>query len=499
MSTGPSMQSRLPFVTVAPSRGGATAMQTPLQSSKSEESPIDKHARGQFFTPGPIAELMASFVKITKGVDVRILDPGCGEGVLSAALTVWLLREQGAKSVHVDAFETDPACVRRAGEKLGALRASLETVGKALSYNVHEKDFLAALWRQGARSEGEYDVVITNPPYYKLRKDSEHARLAHEIVYGQPNVYALFLALSARLLREGGQLVAIAPRSWLSGNYFSEVRRDILGRVDLEKIHAFTRRSDAFNGDAVLQETTIFKGIRRKQPRRPDVEISISSEANNLWRSESFTVPWATLNPGGITRVVRVPESVLQLDAIRELAEIPGRLSDLGLTASTGPVVAFRTKEHLIQKHANRADAAPLIWLSHVHKAGLNWPGKQSARQPAHIAVAPSTRKLLLPAEPMILVRRFSAKEDENRVVACYYKPGPSRSVVGIENHLNVIRGFQGPGALLVARALTSYLNSDLVDQYIRAVSGTTQVNAADLRELPIPGATDLLTKWGSQ
>ncbi len=44
-----------------------------------------KKVSGQFFTPTPIAHLMASFCDLT-GNSLRILDPGCGTAVLTCAL-----------------------------------------------------------------------------------------------------------------------------------------------------------------------------------------------------------------------------------------------------------------------------------------------------------------------------------------------------------------------------------------------------------------------------
>jgi len=43
-----------------------------------------------------------------------------------------------------------------------------------------------------------------------------------------------------------------------------------------------------------------------------------------------------------------------------------------------------------------------------------------------------------------------------------------------------------------LAHGLTAWLNSTVVDRYVRCFSGHTQINATDLRRLPYPTAHEL-------
>ena len=63
----------------------------------------------------------------------------------------------------------------------------------------------------------EFDVVISNPPYFKIGKADPCATAASIVVHGQPNIYALFIAVGATLLRQGGDFITITPRSFASG------------------------------------------------------------------------------------------------------------------------------------------------------------------------------------------------------------------------------------------------------------------------------------------
>jgi adenine-specific DNA-methyltransferase len=97
------------------------------------------------------------------------------------------------------------------------------------------------------------------------------------------------------------------------------------------------------------------------------------------------------------------------------------------------------------------------------------------------------TDKLLLPNQNYVLLRRFSAKEEPQRLTAAPYLAGLNSPVIGLENHLNYIHR---PGGRLTedeTRGMALLLNSTLMDAYFRMFNGNTQVSATELRRLPLP------------
>src|SRR3954453_16050429 len=73
------------------------------------------------------------------------------------------------------------------------------------------------------------------------------------------NLYTPFLPLAVQLMREGGELVAIIPRSFCNGMYFRPFRNWLLDRVAITQIHVLESRSKAFSDDDVLQENIIVR------------------------------------------------------------------------------------------------------------------------------------------------------------------------------------------------------------------------------------------------
>jgi len=58
---------------------------------------------------------------------------------------------------------------------------------------------------------------------------------------------------------------------------------------------------------------------------------------------------------------------------------------------------------------------------------------------------------------------------------------------LGLENHLNYVYRPNGELSKEEALGLASLFNSMLVDRYFRAISGNTQVNASEIRAMPVP------------
>jgi len=182
-------------------------------------------------------------------------------------------------------------------------------------------------------------------------------------------------------------------------------------------------------------------------------------------------------------RCINLPGSPDMLWAAEQIAALPTDLKSLGLTVSTGPVIDFRCRNYLVAAQAE--GSVPLIYPTNLKQARVKWPVE--ARKPQGFLVLSQTHRWLFPNGFYVLVKRFTAKEERRRVVACIYEPVDGYDQVAFENHVNVIHRDHGPLQKSEAESLTEFLNSDLVDIYFRMFSGSTQVNATDLRRLRFP------------
>lgn len=128
-----------------------------------ELSPERKIALGQFMTPSPIAEFMASMFD-DASVPVALVDAGAGIGSLTVAAAMRL-----GSVASVDAWEVDPTMRKHLEEILGEL---------GIPHSVHGEDFIPAAVRQLFLAKGQrFTHAILNPPYKKLNSDSVHRAL----------------------------------------------------------------------------------------------------------------------------------------------------------------------------------------------------------------------------------------------------------------------------------------------------------------------------------
>jgi hypothetical protein len=198
--------------------------------------------------------------------------------------------------------------------------------------------------------------------------------------------------------------------------------------------------------------------------------------------------------PDDTERFIHVPTSAVR-NAIELSSAIHCSLEDIGIRVSTGPVIDFRLKEHL--REMPEACTVPLLYPAHFNGQNIAWP-KPDIKKPNAILCNAQTEKWLYPNGFYCVVRRFSSKEEERRIVASVVQPDTfaGAKMLGFENHLNVYHENKNGLSEALARGLGVYLNTTGVDENFRRSSGHTQVNATDLKMMKYP-SRDALTKLG--
>lgn len=189
----------------------------PLQSVLDER----KH-RGAYPTPhwlvdAVVAEtVVEAVVASAPGGEVVVVDPACGDGrfLVAAARRVRVL---GGRPVLVG-VDIDAVSI-------AATRAALTKVDPAAGVELTCGDARAQQW------PARVDVVVGNPPYLNQLAAATTRGGASELGGGPYADAAVeFLALSGRLVRDGGRLGLVLPQSVLASRDAAPVRAELDAR-----------------------------------------------------------------------------------------------------------------------------------------------------------------------------------------------------------------------------------------------------------------------------
>jgi type I restriction-modification system DNA methylase subunit len=237
----------------------------------------ERHKMGQFYTPQPIAELIAKWC-INGNPDALILGPGCGSGTFEVE-AYWHLsylktgRKRGIppgnevhKSILKQIYAID---INPFPAQLTAMNLAMKNVrAPTTDANIVTADFFSimpghkllapytvttpsGLKRKEIAFPSSFDVVMGNPPYTRWNDLPEQTRRRILQLYGEvlrnyklhkfatggaiPGIFIPWIIHSAIFLKEGGRLGMIISDSWLQTEYGVAFLKYL---ADTFKIHA---------------------------------------------------------------------------------------------------------------------------------------------------------------------------------------------------------------------------------------------------------------------
>lgn len=428
--------------------------------------------KGQFFTSKSIAEFMAVRASYASG-HLSILEPGAGNGILTAAVIKYCLENELCHSFEVKFIENDI-------EVIPILESTCALIEEFVA--AHQGDINISVSTDNYITQNEnkqYDIVICNPPYKKIRKESVEARTMKEYVYGQPNLYSLFMCKAINDLRVGGRFVFITPRSWTSGNYYKVMRRFILNELNLTDLLLFENRDNIFNNEDVLQETLITTGVRGETQEQ---FIYLYNADDNLCLAPfQMEVPARLIKAIGEDSYLLLPKNEEDLRVINRMSVIPDTFESLGYCFKTGPVVEYRNRESI--SPVRKKGYIPMYRTANIVNGRCIFPANTDKAQYVNV----SEKSLLLSNINTVLLRRLSAKEEDRRLQSCVYYQHGNHKHISVENHVNYLVRTDGkPLSVDEAEWINQLLMSDDYDAYYRIINGSTQVNAGEINKFPL-------------
>jgi adenine-specific DNA-methyltransferase len=447
----------------------------------------ERSALGAFYTPPALTRRLLDLAQEDglNWASARVLDPASGGGafLLEAAMRMreslagsepaFILAQLGTR---LSGFELDPHAASLSQTALEILLSDLSAAsGRAAPIFVKVCDTLEA------EPAELFDLVVGNPPYGRVTLTAAQRARYERGLYGHANLYGVFTDVAIRWTRPGGMIAYLTPTSVLGGHYYTALRRllaDEAPPVAIDFVHA---RRGVF--EDVLQETLLAlyrKGGKRERFQVHYLDVDNEREAQ-LTRNGKVALP---VDAGAPWLAPREPRHVALIKAAESMT---ARLSDWGYRVSTGPLVWNRFKPQM-RTRAGR-DVHPLIWAEAVTADG-RFVYRADKKNHAPYFKTEAGDEWLVVDQGCVLVQRTTAKEQQRRLIAAELPQSfiDSHGGVVVENHLNMVRA--DAHAKVTPAALAAVLNSEVVDQVFRCISGSVAVSAFELEAIPLPPAS---------
>lgn len=203
--------------------------------------PIEHRKKfAQFFTPFPIADLMAKWILGNLNLK-NVLEPAFGLGIFSRVL----LSHKG--DLNIKGFDVDETIFKDANSNFEDIK----------NVSLHLQDYMYNDWKN------KYDGIICNPPYFKFH-DYDNKNILKEIetnlkckLNGFTNLYTLFLLKSIHQLSPIGRCAYIIPSEFLNSDYGKLVKTYLLKSKVLRHIIVVNFEENVFD-DALTTASIIF-------------------------------------------------------------------------------------------------------------------------------------------------------------------------------------------------------------------------------------------------
>jgi adenine-specific DNA-methyltransferase len=291
---------------------------------------VQSKLRGGYYTPAPIAQVLADWA-IRSG-DYRVLEPSAGDGAFVEAVAHRLV------DGHIDAVELYEAEASKIRDRVPGGTA-----------NVVAGDVFA--WYTASR-DGTYDAVVGNPPFVRYQTFPEGHRLGgFALMYTeglQPNrltnAWVPFVVLATRALKPGGRLAMVLPAELLQVTYAGELREYLARKY--RELSVITFRRLVF--DEIQQETVLLLGVRSESSTAASMSFLELDTADDLTRDTVAGAERVRVDlDHGREKWIQYYLSARELGLIREL-ERSDALTTLGALAEVDVGVVTGRNEFFV-------------------------------------------------------------------------------------------------------------------------------------------------------
>ncbi|WP_203461830.1 HsdM family class I SAM-dependent methyltransferase [Enterobacter cloacae] len=452
-----------------------------------------------FFTPPTLTRRLIEDLS-ANGVDFAdnsFCDPACGGGAFLAPIAIRmkeeLLRKGATPHQIIDHISSkllgfdknNILCELSRHFLLMALYEEVVSTGIQPNFQIYHGDSLL----KGVAFSGKVDVVVCNPPFRKMSKieTKEYMDDFSDVIEAQPNLYSLFFALCVKLLKKKGVCALITPTSFLSGQYFSKLRRFLLTQTKVLSIGIVSDRLGIFID--VSQETTLTIACRERAryTSSNETRVSVVSRDGNY-----IDIGMCALSDSGAAWPIPRIESDVAL--LKKASKSLVTLADYGYAVRIGAFVwnrdtrtTYASADSASKEHCGAI--VPLLWSSDITQDGrLLFTGEQKTNNEHCFVNMVKKDHPSIVRKPCVILQRVTSNSQLRRLIAAAVPNTIFDSYGGFvgENHTVIIEQMVDDPALK-PNQLAELLGTSTVDRYFRCISGATNVSIFELNQLHLP------------
>ena len=277
---------------------------------KQFENSLDYNERkklGQFYTDPFIVQFMLKQLKINP--EHKILDPTCGCGSFLLGLQSYLdetfgysnLKNIYGVDLNKNAISLAQYCLLKTDDTKTNIDILKKNIvhGNTIVSNPEYTNFPMSWSKRFSEilNNGGFDYIIGNPPYGTIKKsefDISESDYEH-ICDGRINKASLIMMRSLDLLKEGGKLAFLLPKSFTYVLSYKKLRQRILDNFVVYRIHDLNQEFPPVRGEQII----LFLHKVRAKP----TSVKISTHKNKKDRSHlsEYKLNYKMLNNNGFT------------------------------------------------------------------------------------------------------------------------------------------------------------------------------------------------------
>ncbi len=247
------------------------------------KTPLERNKLGQFATPMDLATDIMAFAGtlLAPQEQIRFLDPALGTGSFVSALLRTFLASQIA---GIMGYEIDQFYGRKAIELWGNQ-----------GLHLYLADFTQALYPTAESMKA--NLLICNPPYVRHHHlttiEKQRLQRLSEKTTGiklseLSGLYCYFLSMAHGWMKEGGLAGWLIPSEFMDVNYGRQIKKYLLEKVTLLRIHRFDPTDVQFKDALVSSAVVWFK--KSIPPAHHSAEFTFGGNVMNPKRLERVTL-----------------------------------------------------------------------------------------------------------------------------------------------------------------------------------------------------------------